>query len=124
MRERLVFMGATALTNAFWANFFRNFRFYWPSDIKHAFQPTENGQLLAFSGELQNRFRDLPHWRMDTEFLNKFPDFVCDVQAYQGIPTTLELWKPVDPVQLRRLLLRNSDKRKAEKDGDRLQLTL
>lgn len=117
-------MGATALTNAFWANFFRNFRFYWPSDIKHAFQPTENGQLLAFSGELQNRFRDLPHWRMDTEFLNKFPDFVCDVQAYQGIPTTLELWKPVDPVQLRRLLLRNSDKRKAEKDGDRLQLTL
>lgn len=88
------------MVNAFWLSFFQFYRFYWPSDdIRTAFNPTANGDMLAFSDELCNRLDDLQHWRFDMEFFRQFPDFADDVLPTQSVPTTLQIWSFAERIE-------------------------
>lgn len=104
MRERLVLLDDLTALPGLWRSYITHFRFYWPGRLEDAFEVKHRGDRYKLSGEFCNRFRDLYHWRMNSDFFTAFPAYVDDILPTQTIPQHVTLWSEADSLHIRRLL--------------------
>ncbi len=78
-------------TDAFLQATYSCFRFLWPHDIKDAYTLNQRTGLFQISKNFLARIHDLRCWTMDSDFLNKYPDFQGDIPVSNPIPPHLSL---------------------------------
>lgn len=120
MRERLTLLGDLTALPGLWRSYINHFRFHWPGRLEDAFETNHCGDRYKLSGEFNNRFQDLHHWRMDTGFFTDFPAFVDDILPAQTIPQHLALWSEADLLHYRRLLSERNGHENSQQVGLRL----
>lgn len=67
------------------------FQFLWPHDIEDAFNLNPQTNLYQLSKGFLVRFQDLRCWTMNSDFLNKYPDFRGDIPVSNPKPVQLSL---------------------------------
>ncbi|WPH00891.1 Hypothetical protein R9X50_00372500 [Acrodontium crateriforme] len=88
LRAHLILSENNVLTNRFWEQVVRNFRFAWndhPLSSIH-FEPSTSTYRL--SPIFESAIHNVQNWRMDLPFLNYFPHLANDIQPAIYMPLT------------------------------------